>query len=188
MGSQEQGANATRGRWLVIPRTLSFVRNGDAVLLMKRGAHKRIFPNQFNGLGGHIERDEDPYTSASREIEEESGLTVHDLRLFAVHNIDAGQDTGIVLFVFTAWSDSRDTLESDEGTLHWVSPGQLSQLDLVEDVAEVLRRALAQPENAPPLFAHVSYDDQDQIRLRYVDPAAEPDNQATGQGTIPADC
>ncbi len=174
MGSQEQGANATGGRWLAIPRTLSFVRNGDAVLLMKRAAHKRIFPNQYNGLGGHIERNEDPLASARREIEEESGLTVHGLRLFAVHNIDAGQETGIILFVFTAWSDSRDTVESDEGTLHWVRPEQLDELDLVEDVAEVLRRAVARPESGPPLFAHVSYDEHDQIRLRYVDPAADP--------------
>ena len=29
MGASEQGANATEGRWLVIPRTLSFVRNGE---------------------------------------------------------------------------------------------------------------------------------------------------------------
>ncbi|MEL6271862.1 MAG: hypothetical protein AAFR22_18795, partial [Chloroflexota bacterium] len=51
MGAKEQGADATQGRWLVIPRTLCFVLNGDDVLLMKRAAHRRVFPNRYNGAG-----------------------------------------------------------------------------------------------------------------------------------------
>src|SRR5215813_2874096 len=120
MGASEQGANATEGRWLTIPRTLCFVLNGDDILLMKRGSHKRVFPNRYNGVGGHIERDEDPLTSARREIKEETGLDVRDLRLRAVYNIDAGETTGIVLFVFTALSDTRAVKANNEGTLHWI--------------------------------------------------------------------
>src|SRR4030095_8613577 len=90
MGANQQGANATQGRWLTIPRTLCFVTNGDDVLLMRRAPHKRVFPNQYNGVGGHIERDEDVYASAKREILEETGLQVDNLRLRAIYNIDAG--------------------------------------------------------------------------------------------------
>src|SRR5262245_52850594 len=72
MGAVEQGANATQNRWLTIPRTLCFVLNGNDVLLMKRAPHKRVFPNRYNGVGGHIERDEDPLASARREIKEET--------------------------------------------------------------------------------------------------------------------
>src|SRR5215475_12037744 len=115
MGASEQGANATENRWLTIPRTLCFVRNGDDLLLMKRVPHKRVFPNRYNGVGGHIERDEDPLTSARREIKEETGLDVRELRLRAVYNIDAGEATGIVLFVFTAWSDQREVTANSEG-------------------------------------------------------------------------
>lgn len=169
MGAEQQGANATHGRWLVIPRTLCFVLNGDAILLMKRGPHKRVFPNQYNGLGGHIERDEDPLSGARREILEESGLQVRDLRLRSVHNIDAGQDTGIVLYVYTAMSDSREiTVESDEGTLEWVPIAQLDQYDLVEDLPFLLPRLLAMPYSAPPYSVHVSYDADDQIQMRFV--------------------
>lgn len=170
MGAQQQGADATKGRWVTIPRTLSFVFNGDDVLLMKRAAHKRVFPNQYNGLGGHIERDEDPLTSARREIQEESGLQVRDLRLRAVHNIDAGQNSGIMLFVFTAISDSRE-VQSDEreGTLHWVAPDQLEQLDLVEDLPLILPRLLTLPTDAPPMFVHVSYNEADVIQMRYAE-------------------
>ncbi|MCY3778843.1 MAG: NUDIX domain-containing protein [Chloroflexi bacterium] len=170
MGAKEQGAEATSGRWLTIPRTLSFVMNGDDVLLMKRGGHRRVFPNQYNGLGGHIERNEDPASGALREIEEESGLEVHSLRLRSIHNIDAGEGSGILLFVFTAISESREVLRhSDEGTLHWAPKGRVTQLDLVEDLPEILPRILAMGADDPPMHVHVSYDTDDRIVLRIRD-------------------
>ena len=165
MGAAGQGAGG--GRWEVSPRTLIFVTNGDAVLLMKRGPHKRIFPNKYNGLGGHVERGEDVYSAAAREAEEESGLKVCDLRLRGVHHIDAGVESGIIVFVFTAASDSRDVIDCDEGTLEWVNRAQIAQLDLVEDLPEILPRVLAMTADTPPYFAHVSYDADDTILIRY---------------------
>ncbi len=168
MGANEQGANATDGRWLTVPRTLCFILNGDDILLMKRAAHKRIFPNRYNGVGGHIERDEDPYNGAQREILEETGLAVQNLRLCAVYNIDAGQPTGIMLFVFVGQSASREfTSDTDEGTLHWIPLTELERLDLVEDLLLILPRILNRLENAAPLFVHVSYDDADQMQMRF---------------------
>lgn len=166
MGSKEQGAGAVEGRWLTIPRTLCFVFNGGDVLLMKRAPHKRIFPNRYNGVGGHIERDEDPLTSARREIAEETGLAVRDVRLRAVYNVDAGETTGIILFVFTAVSDSREVIANDEGTLHWIPVAEVGSLDVVEDLPLILPRILAHAADVP-LFAHLSYDESDAIHLRF---------------------
>jgi len=168
MGAKQQGAEATKNRWLVMPRTLSFVLNGDAVLLMKRAPHRRVFPNQYNGLGGHIERDEDPDSGALREIEEESGLKVHSLRLRSIHSIDAGQQTGILLFVYTAISESRAIKgESAEGSLEWVEQGRIYELDLVEDLPLLLPKILQMNDDEPPMSARVSYDKSDRIKLRF---------------------
>jgi 8-oxo-dGTP diphosphatase len=168
MGANEQGADAVSGRWLTIPRTLCFVLNGNDVLLMKRAAHRRIFPNRYNGVGGHIERDEDPYESAKREILEETGLPVTDLRLRAIYNIDAGEPTGIMLFVFTCTSRHRDFAQNgDEGTLHWVRLDTYQDLDLVEDLPIILPRILNQPADADPLFVHASYDADDKLHMRF---------------------
>jgi 8-oxo-dGTP diphosphatase len=164
MGAHDQGADAVQGRWLTIPRTLTFIFNSGDVLLMKRAAHKRVFPNRYNGVGGHIERDEDPYTSARRELREETGLDV-PLMLRAVHQIDTGVSSGIMLFVFTGESSTREVASDDrEGTLHWVSLASLDQYDLVEDIALMLPRITAAHA---PLFAHVSYDAHDTIVMRY---------------------
>lgn len=170
MGASQQGADATSGRWLTIPRTLCFVLNGNDVLLMKRSSNRRVFPNQYNGLGGHIEADEDPYTAAIREIKEESGLAVYDVRLRAVHNINAGEATGIMLFVFTAMSISRDVVADErEGTLHWVNVDTLDEYDLVEDLPLLLPRILPMTNDATPYFGFVSYDEEDNIQIKYAD-------------------
>ena len=169
MGAKQQGANLTKNRWITIPRTLAFVLNGGDVLLMKRAAHKRIFPNQYNGLGGHIERDEDPLTGARREIMEESGLAVKNIRLRAIYNVDAGQESGIILFVYTAQSESCDiTVETEEGHLEWIPIDKLADYDLVEDLPLILPRILAMGENAAPYSVHVSYDENDKIQMKFV--------------------
>lgn len=172
MGAVDQGANATQGRWLTILRTLCFIVNGDDVLLMKRAAHKRVFPNRFNGVGGHIERFEDPLSSARREIREETGLEIRELLLRAVYNIDAGEATGIALYVFVGRSDNREFVEqTDEGTLHWVPMDALATYDLVEDLPAILPRLLHMPPDAQPLFVHVSYDADDQLVMRFAEAA-----------------
>lgn len=167
MGAEGQGAGNT-GRWQASPRTLVFVTHRGRVLMMKRGPQRRIFPNKYNGLGGHVERGEDVYSSAAREVHEESGLTVRDLRLRGIHHIDVGADSGILMFVFTAVA-TTDAVSgsSDEGTLEWIGLSEYGALDLVDDVAEILPRALAMADDAPPYFAHVGYDEHDQIVIRY---------------------
>ena len=168
MGAKEQGADARSNRWLCISRTLSFVTNDEDVLLMKRASHKRIFPNQYNGLGGHIERCEDPYSGALREIEEESGLQVRNMRLRSVHNIDIGAASGILLFVFTAESETRAfKCNSAEGALEWVPRDKVHNYDLVEDLPILLPRLFTMSDEELPFFAHVSYDDDDQVQLRF---------------------
>jgi 8-oxo-dGTP diphosphatase len=169
MGAKQQGANQTTNRWLTIPRTLVFIRNGDDILLMKRAASKRIFPNQYNGLGGHIERDEDPLTGAKREVLEESGLVVQNLHLKAIYNIDAGQETGILLFVYLGESESREiTVETEEGRLEWIPIAKLHDYDLVEDLPLILPRILDMEKTTPPYSVHVSYDENDVIQMRFV--------------------
>ena len=139
-------------RYLVVPRTLCFVFYEDEVLLIKRAANRRIFPNKINGLGGHVERDEDVYSSAAREIREEAGIEVQDLWLAGVVNIDgvAGQVDvvtgdgipGVMLFVFTAVARDKEVCSSEEGKLFWAKLTAVSELAWVDGDPGLLERSL----------------------------------------------
>ena len=167
MSATDQGANETGGRWLTIPRTLCFILNGSDILLMKRSPNRRIFPNRYNGVGGHIERGEDPYTSAKREILEETGLEIENLHLRAIYNIDAGANTGIILFVFVGTSQNRVVSHNtDEGTLHWIPQNEILNLELVEDLPVILPRILNMSQDEP-LFVHASYDESDHLVMQF---------------------
>ncbi len=178
MGAKDQGADniTVQKRWKVVPRTLCFITYQDQLLLMKRAPHKRVFPNHYNGVGGHIERYEDPITSAIREIKEETGLDVHNVRYCGSTHIDAGEDNGIMLFIFTAEALQKKIIDSEEGTLHWLPITEVlrdirsatPQLKLVEDLPILL--SLIFEDNAIPFFAHVSYDKDDQIIFRLQSP------------------
>ncbi|MBN2469193.1 MAG: NUDIX domain-containing protein [Anaerolineae bacterium] len=167
MGANDQGADATAGRWLTIPRTLCFVTHGEDVLLLKRAANRRVFPNRYNGVGGHIERGEDALSGALREIFEETGLRARNALFCGISHIDAGQPTGIILMIFRAEAESRAFVDSHEGTLEWVPQARVTEYDLVEDLPAILPRALAMNPGDPPFFVHLSYDDRDQLQLRF---------------------
>lgn len=159
MGRSEQGVEASRGRYQVIPRVLVFVLNGGDVLLLKGAPDKRIWADRYNGVGGHVEPDEDVYAAALRETREETGLEVGALRFEGLVNIDVGSDTGIMLAVFTARSASRETVPSAEGTLEWVPLEDLDAYHLVEDIPVLLSQILDRAGEAPPFFARYWYAD-----------------------------
>jgi len=171
MGKQDQGVAQSRGRYHVVPRTLCFITHGDDVLLLKGAPTKRIWPNRYNGVGGHIERDEDVLSAARREMKEETGLDVADVRLRAVINIDAADpQAGILLFVFTARAPTRVVKPSAEGTLEWVPLSKLGEYELVEDLPELLPRVLGLAEDAPPLCGRYTYDDADRLVITWANP------------------
>jgi 8-oxo-dGTP diphosphatase len=166
MGQSDQGIQASRQRYQAVPRVLVFLRHGSDVLLLKGAPDKRLWANLYNGVGGHVEAGEDVLTAARREVLEETGIELADLRLVAVATIEAGDPRlGILLFVFTGWSPSRHTAASIEGSLHWVAAAEVPHLELVEDLAWLLPRILALPPGAPALFLHYTYDDQDRLLI-----------------------
>jgi 8-oxo-dGTP diphosphatase len=171
MGRDEQGVAKSRDRYQAIPRTLCFITHGNELLLLRGGPHKRLWAGLYNGVGGHVEAGEDIYAAAQREISEETGLTVHDLRLRAVIHAAAGDShTGILIFVFTAVADSRAVTPSSEGTLEWVPKDAVPAEHIMADLPALLARVMPMGPCDPPIFAAYHYDDQDRLVVQFAPP------------------
>jgi 8-oxo-dGTP diphosphatase len=127
-------------RYTVSPRVLIFIFNGEKVLLIKGAPNKRIWPGLFNGIGGHLEPDEVVSTCASRELEEETGLTGISLHLCGVIHVDTSVNPGVLLFVFKGNYKEGNLSPSAEGDLHWVDTHHLDELELVQDLYELIPR------------------------------------------------
>ena len=142
---------------------------GDRYLLLKRSASKRFAPGKWTGLGGRVESDEldDVHASALREFHEETGLNADQitdlsLRRVLLHNRPGAPLT--LLLYFTGALSEPLVLNSDEGTLRWLSEDEIAQLDVIENTAEVLPLLIddltAEPNGAArPLVGAAHYRD-----------------------------
>jgi len=171
MGRKDQGLQSGHDRYQAVPRVLIFLRNRDDVLLLKGAPDKRIWANKYNGVGGHVESDEDVISAARREVTEETGLQVDKLDLRAVVNINAGNaSVGIMMFVFVGWTGSRDTSASPEGELHWLPANQLPVGELVEDLEWLLPRLLDPWKDGRVRYLYYRYDADDKLVIEPADP------------------
>ena len=111
------------------------------MLLLKKPADKWGNPVRWLGLGGKVEPGEGLEAAATREAEEESGLTVRSVTLRGtltytvrerLHENQAG-----TLYIFVSDEYDGDLLERPpEGTLRWHQIDEILHRGLVFDLAQ----------------------------------------------------
>jgi 8-oxo-dGTP diphosphatase len=125
-------------RYKIIPRTLVFLFHGKEILLIKHNSEEKIGFGKWNGIGGHIEKGEDPFHAAIREIKEETGLLIDKLNFCFFTIIPEIDAYGIGLFIYSGRSRNKEIIESTEGQLKWIELSELNQYPLMEDLELIL--------------------------------------------------
>jgi 8-oxo-dGTP diphosphatase len=165
MPVSDQGVSSDR--YLLIPRTLIFLTRGESVLLLKGAPDKRLWPNQYNGVGGHVEAGEDILSSAKRELLEETGVIPDTLWLCGTVTVDTQESIGIGIYVYAGTCSAGKPHPSPEGKLEWVAFEELPSLPLVEDLTILLPKVLSQSREDAPFSAHYHYDSSGKIQIRF---------------------
>ncbi len=90
------------------------------ILLLKRGHHKKYFPNKWENAGGKINKHETPEEAVIREVKEETGLNGKILRRGRTYDWLA-EDVifHIIPFLFEAASDDVK-LSEEHSDCEWV--------------------------------------------------------------------
>lgn len=159
------GQNLQPQRYRLIPRTLTFLLAADQVLLLELPHSKGSWAGKLNGVGGHVERGENPKDSALREIREETGLHALELRLCGVAIIDSQQDTGIGLYIFVGEAQG-ELVQSDEGRPQWHKITRLKPTQLVADLPTIMPLAIENyRQGKPPFCALYSYSQNGDLTI-----------------------
>ena len=155
------GQQVQAERYSVVPRCLSFVLHQEKVLLIRIAKDRGPWSDLLNGVGGHIERGEDPRSAALREIKEETGLILSpsSLYLCGVVTVDVGTSPGVGLYIFVGETETSETHSSCEGTPEWIDLDDFEKQALVKDLPALLPRAIKSYHNKQPFCAVTTFDE-----------------------------
>jgi 8-oxo-dGTP diphosphatase len=161
MPGSEQGVDLKR--YMVVPRTLIFLIQGDQVLLLRGAKDKRLWAGLYNGIGGHVEQDEDILSAAMREVREETGLDASILWLCGTIIINTQTNPGVCVFVFKGECGEGILKHSHEGTLEWIKFTEIDRLPLVSDLNVLLPKIRTMKKGEVPFSARSFYDENNHL-------------------------
>ena len=138
---------------------LCLIQDGNRILLQNR------VKEDWKGYtlpGGHVEPGESFVDAVIREMKEETGLEILNPHLVGIKQfpIEGGR---YIVFLFKTESFKGEEVSSDEGEMEWIEYDRLSEVNTVNDLAELL-----EVMNSPELteFQYIVDGDDWNISLR----------------------
>jgi len=145
----------------VIPRSLCFIFNEDAVLMLKASREKDWY-GYLEPPGGHIEEGEGIIENSKKEIFEETGLRVKNTKLVGVIHVHNFYGKEIMLFVTSSISLTKKTTSSHEGEPVWIKLNSLKKVKIMEDIKPMIEKII-KLEKGEMFFGVSEFDGKDKL-------------------------
>ncbi len=124
---------------IIISHTLIFDKQGR-MLVLRRSNKEKTLPGYWDLPGGTVRLKEDPMAGAIREVKEECGLKVSDLRLLTyISNWDRIKQEKFVTLIFTT-NQYRGTIKlnaKDHQRYAWLSKAEIEKIKRVKYFKEI---------------------------------------------------
>jgi 8-oxo-dGTP diphosphatase len=118
----------------IIITTMCYIQHNNQTLLLHRIKKENdINEGKWIGVGGKVEKGEDPFECIEREIKEETGIEIKDLKLHGYVTFPSlyhGRDEG--MFVYSCQYFQGNIKECDEGVLQWIDNDKIKDLNIWE--------------------------------------------------------
>lgn len=109
--------------------TLCYVEHDGCYLMLHRVKKQHdVNRDKWVAVGGKLEENESPEDCALREIREETGLAVTDLRYCGLVTFVSDLWEGEYMHLFHAFGPAGPLKDCDEGTLEWVPKQRIDAL------------------------------------------------------------
>lgn len=145
-----------------------FIRKDDKYLVLRRSPLKKYAPGVIHPVGGKVDIGENPYQTATREVKEEAGVTVKNMRLEAViQEIEPvkGEPYNWLVFHFSADFDEGEVITTEEGELIWQSTDEIRNEKLFPSVRLVIDHILNREKGT--VFTTLEYDEEKQSVVKH---------------------
>ena len=142
-----------------------FIRKDGKWLMLRRSEKKKYDPGYFHTVGGKVDPDEDPYTAAVREVKEEAGITIKNMRLEAVtlevSRFPERPDENWLCFYFSADYDSGEVIQTEEGELILIDEKEIPNQKLIPSIRAIIHHILNPKDGT--VFLKMRYDEKGNV-------------------------
>ena len=112
---------------------MCLICDGNKVLIQEKvGTKGLVFP------GGHVEEGESLLESVVREMKEETGLTIENLKICGFKDWIQEDGTRYVVLLYKTHKFTGELKSSDEGRVFWIDRAEINSVNLIWNMKELL--------------------------------------------------
>jgi 8-oxo-dGTP pyrophosphatase MutT (NUDIX family) len=130
-----------------VPQVVTCIlKNEEKILLLKRSHKVGTYRGLWSGVSGYIEKHEEPYETAVKEIQEELGITSEALELIwkgnpiEISDVHEGKSYDWIIhpFLFHIRSKNLVNLDWEHDEYRWIFPSEVKKFNTVPGLDQVI--------------------------------------------------